>query len=95
MPYYIQQMLKERNMAERVSNGGREFNQEQVEARKEELRKDWPEDLNEISFESLKRGAKLKVMWRCHTCGHEWPAFVYNRWRKDGTGTGCRSVQGR
>jgi rubrerythrin len=95
MPYYIQQMLKERNMAERVSNGGREFNQEQVEARKEELRKDWPEDLNEISFESLKRGAKLKVMWRCHTCGHEWPAFVYNRWRKDGTGTGCPKCAGK
>jgi very-short-patch-repair endonuclease/uncharacterized C2H2 Zn-finger protein len=88
-------MSKETHMAKRVSNGGREFNQERLEARREELRKDWAADLNEMSFESLSYGANKQVMWRCHACGHEWLAYVYNRWRKDGTGTDCPMCAGK
>ncbi len=82
-------------MAKQVSNGGREFNQERVEARKKEIQKDWAADLNEMSFESLTRGTNKEITWRCHVCGYEWKSFVYNRWRKDGTGTDCPMCAGK
>lgn len=64
--------------------------------RKEELRKDWADELNpKIDFDSLTHGSNNLIKWRCHKCGYEWPAYVYNRWKKDGTGTGCPDCGGK
>lgn len=51
-----------------------------------ELEKDWDFEKNKnLSPEKISKGKHLKVWWKCHTCGHEWEALIYNRSK----GKGC------
>jgi len=56
-----------------------------------ELVKDWHPD-NQKKPSDYVSGSCKKVMWRCHTCGHEWWATVRARGK---LGTRCACCAGR
>lgn len=55
-----------------------------------ELAKEWS-DKNELSPSDITPGCSLKVLWKCSTCGYEWPMKVNVRV----AGHGCWSCRGK
>lgn len=60
-----------------------------------ELASEWNyEKNNSLRPESISKGSKKKVWWKCNACGHEWKAYVYNRVRGDGC-PNCNDIKNK
>lgn len=46
-----------------------------------ELMKDWDYERNNANPNDITRGHGSQVWWKCHSCGHSWETYPYNRTR--------------